>query len=98
MQKRRTERERENTAGVYIEACKWGRRGVQSEEEKEVVEEKKGEPGVLPPPAESIPPQCSAIAAHVYTYCGLSSLSLSLSVSLILYHSLSFSISASIIP
>lgn len=67
---------------MYIEACKWGRRGVQSEEEKEVVEEKKGEPGVLPPPAESIPPQCSAIAAHVRTYCGLSSLSLSLSQSL----------------
>lgn len=25
-----------------------------------------------PPPAESIPPQCSAIAAHVHTYHGLS--------------------------
>lgn len=49
----------ENAEGVYIEACKW--RWVVG-----------GRGWFHPPPAESIPPQCSAITAHVHTYSGLS--------------------------
>lgn len=47
----------ENAEGMYIEACKW-----------------RWATGgwFRPPPAKSIPPQCSAIAAHVHTYRGLS--------------------------